>query len=64
MITVTVVLTVAAVVPRAAHRIPDAALSALLALETDASRYEAELLVAAFLITLADQRLLETNKHR
>lgn len=41
-------------VARAAHRIPDAALPALLALETDSARQEAELLATAFLITLAD----------
>lgn len=47
-------LTIAAVVARAAHRIPDAALPALLALETDTARQETELLATAFLITLAD----------
>lgn len=46
--------TIAAVVARAAHRIPDAALPALLALETDTARLEAKLLSTAFLITLTD----------
>jgi len=47
-------LTIAAVVARAAHRIPDAALPALLTLETNTARQEAELLSTAFLVTLAD----------
>lgn len=47
------VLTVAAVVARTAHGVPDASLPALPARQTGASGSVAELLVAAFLVSRA-----------